>query len=53
MKKLSQLKLNTKLVVYIVSVILLIFIIIFGFIAIRMKPVLMGGIEKVADNNVG
>jgi len=53
MKKLSQLNLNTKLVVYIVSVILLIFVIVFGFIAIRMKPVLMGGIEKVADNNVG
>ena len=53
MKRLSQFNLNTKLVVYIVSVILVIFVIIFGFIGIRMNPILMGGIEKIADNNVG
>ncbi len=53
MKKLSQLKLNTKLVIYVVSVILLVFIFIFAFIGIRIKPVLIGGIEKIADNNVG
>jgi len=52
MKKISQLKLNTKLLLYIISAIVVIYSAIFTFIGVRMGPVLQEGIESVADNNV-
>jgi methyl-accepting chemotaxis protein len=52
MKKFSQLSLKVKLVTTIVSVMIFLFLMIFGYIGIRMKPVLAENIEKIADNNV-
>ena len=51
MKKISQLKLNTKLLLYIISAVVLIYASIFTYIGVRMGPVLGAMIEKTADNS--
>ncbi len=52
MKKISQMKLSAKLVIYIAMAILIVYVAIFGFVAMNMGPILIGGVEKIADNNV-
>jgi len=51
MKKYSQFNLRAKLIITIVSVMLLLFVSIFGYIGIRMKPILAKNVEKIVDNN--
>jgi len=51
MKFFSKLSLKSKLVLTVVSIIIFVFVSFFTFIGFRMKPVLSGSIEKIADNN--
>ena len=46
MKKISQLKLNTKLLLYIISAVVVIYVAIFTYIGIKMGPVLGAMVEK-------
>jgi len=50
MKKISQFKLNTKLLMYIITAIVVIYAAIFTYIGFRMGPVLGTMMEKTADN---
>ncbi|RLD46996.1 MAG: hypothetical protein DRI86_01615 [Bacteroidetes bacterium] len=52
MKIFSKLKLNTRLILTIISVVVIIYSLLFGFVVYRMGPVIRGEIEGIADNNV-
>ncbi len=48
-----KIKLNTRLLFYILSVTVAIFIVNFGYIGLKMKPIMQSNVEKMADGHAG
>ncbi len=48
-----KIKLNSRLLIYILSVTVAIFIINFGYIGLKMKPIMKSNVEKMADGHAG
>ena len=53
MKIFSKLKLNSRLILTITSVVVTIYLVLFSFIGFKMGPVIREEVEDIADNNVG
>lgn len=48
-----KIKLNSRLLIYILSVTVAIFIVNFGYIGLKMKPIMQSNVEKMADAHAG
>lgn len=48
-----KIKLNSRLLIYILTVTVAIFIINFGYIGLKMKPIMQSNVEKMADGHAG